>query len=106
MTIGETLRKAREAHGLSIEDVKNATLMKKSQIEELENNDFSSFTAPVYGKGFIRLYARAVGLDPDPLVRDFLARSSGRPDPSRAQPLVPLETIAEEGGAIEVVRPA
>ena len=105
MTIGETLRKAREAHGLSIEDVKNATLMLTRQIEELENDDFSSFAAPVYGKGFIRLYARTVGLDPDPLVAEYLSRASGRPDPSRDQPFVPLETIAEEGGAIQIVRP-
>lgn len=105
MTIGETLRKAREAHGLSIEDVKNATLMMTRQIEELENDDFSSFAAPVYGKGFIRLYARTVGLDPDPLVAEYLALTARRADPSRDQPLVPLETIAEDGGAIEVVRP-
>ena len=70
-TIGETLRAARQARGLSIEDVRNTTQIKAMQLEEMENDDYSWFSAPVYAKGFLRLFARAVGLDPAVIVRRF-----------------------------------
>ncbi len=73
MKIGETLRQAREKAGLSIEDVRNTTQIMVQQLVAMESNDFSSFSAPVYAKGFLRLFARAVGLDPAPLVAEFEA---------------------------------
>ena len=64
MSVGATLRQAREAKGLSLEDIKNSTQIMTRQLQEMEHDDFSSFAAPIYAKGFIRLFARAVGLDP------------------------------------------
>ena len=71
MSVGATLRQAREAKGLSLEDIKNSTQIMTRQLQEMEHDDFSSFAAPIYAKGFIRLFARAVGIDPEPLVKEF-----------------------------------
>ena len=54
MSVGETLRQAREAKGLSLEDIKNSTQIMTRQLQEMEHDDFSSFAAPIYAKGFIR----------------------------------------------------
>lgn len=88
MSVGESLRKAREAKGLSLEDIKNSTQIMTRQLQEMESDDFSSFAAPIYAKGFIRLFARAVGLDPTPLVAEFSSQpmkpSAGGPAPRPA----------------------
>lgn len=69
--IGTTLRVAREARHLSIRDINVSTNMMVKQIEQIEANDFDSFSAPVYAKGFIKLYARAVGIDAKPLIEEY-----------------------------------
>jgi hypothetical protein len=41
-------------------------------VEGLENEDFRRIPAPIYGRGFIKLYCEAVGLDPKPLQAEFM----------------------------------
>ena len=48
--------------------------MKVQVVEAIEREDFSSIAAPIYSKGFIKLYAEYVGLDPKPLIDDFVNR--------------------------------
>jgi hypothetical protein len=67
------LKAAREKRRLSIDDVVEATRIKAHIVQDLENDDYSAIAAPLYGKGFIKLYAEYVGLDPAPLVRDYLS---------------------------------
>jgi transcriptional regulator with XRE-family HTH domain len=74
MALGAALRKAREAKGLTASQLAAATRMKVQMVEELEAEDFSRVAAPIYGKGFIRLYAEHVGLDPEPLIQEFVSR--------------------------------
>lgn len=71
---GATLRAAREKRNLSQADIAEATRIKVHVIDAIENNDFQKLTAPLYVKGFIKMYAERVGLDPEPLVREYLVR--------------------------------
>lgn len=71
---GATLRAAREKRNLSQADIAEATRIKVHIIDAIENNDFQKLTAPLYVKGFIRMYAERVGIDPEPLVREYLVR--------------------------------
>ena len=73
-SLGLTLRAARERLHFSQSEVAEATRIKLNIIQDLENNDFSHIAAPLYGKGFIKLYAEHVGLDPEPLAREYVAR--------------------------------
>ena len=68
---GKTLRAAREAKGLSVAQLAEQTHMTPARVEELENENFTSFPAAIYGRGFVRLYCQAVGLDPKPLADEF-----------------------------------
>ena len=50
-------------------------------VEEMENEDFHRIAAPIYGRGFVKLYAECVGLDPLPLVKEFMDIYEGRRAP-------------------------
>lgn len=81
MSMGETLRTAREQRGLSASAVAEATHMKVQIIEDLEIEDFRRIAAPIYGRGFVKLYAEFLGLDSTPLVREFMELYAGKRTP-------------------------
>ncbi len=81
-SFGETLRTAREAKGLSCSQVAAQTHMLVQIVEEMEREDFHRIPAPIYGRGFVRLFADCVGLDPVPLVREFMDIYEGRRAPT------------------------
>ena len=74
---GKTLRNAREAKGYTVSQIAEMTHLKTSAVEGLENEDFSMIAAPIYGRGFVKLYCEAVGLEPKPLVDEFMAIMNG-----------------------------
>ncbi|MBU1909567.1 MAG: helix-turn-helix domain-containing protein, partial [Verrucomicrobia bacterium] len=80
--IGQTFREAREKKKVSCSQAAAATRMKMQHIEALERSDFSYMAAPTYAKGFIRLYADYLGLDPEPLIREYLAQHAPPERPS------------------------
>ena len=79
---GETLRKAREAKGLSASEIANKTHLLAQQIDALEREDFSKIAAPIYGRGFVKLYCEALGLDPKPLIEAFMDIYTGNRQPT------------------------
>ena len=62
-TVGEQLRAAREAKGLTLEDIAAQTRIPRRHLESLENSDWDNLPAPTYTTGFAKSYASAVGLD-------------------------------------------
>lgn len=75
---GETLRAAREAKAMTTSDLAEVTHMLKSVVEDLENENFTKIAAPIYGRGFVKLYCEAVGLDPKPMVECFMDIYNGK----------------------------
>lgn len=65
--LGETLQREREAKGLTIKAVMEATKISRVILLALESGDRSALPHPVYTKGFVKSYARLLGLDPDEL---------------------------------------
>ena len=63
ISVGERLREAREAAGLTLEDIATSTRIPTRHLESLETGDFSRLPAPTYTIGFAKNYAAAVGLD-------------------------------------------
>ena len=80
-SFGETLSNAREAKGLTTSQIASKTRMLVQIVEEMENEDFHRIAAPIYGRGFVRLYAECVDLDPIPLVKEFMDIYEGRRAP-------------------------
>ena len=56
-SVGERLKAEREAKQLSTSQVAEATRMKIQTIEQIERNEFDKIAAPIYARGFIRMYA-------------------------------------------------
>lgn len=69
-TVGNYLRHQREAKGMSLEEVARATRVPMSSVERLESDQFDELPGEVFVRGFMKSYARAVGIDTD----DVLAR--------------------------------
>ena len=61
--IGVLLSEAREASGMSLEEVSEATKIRSKYLEAIEQGDFAVIPGEVYLKGFMRNYADCVGLD-------------------------------------------
>jgi cytoskeletal protein RodZ len=61
--IGEELKRIREEKGLSIYDVENQTKIKATFIDAIEKENFDKIPGRVYVKGFIKNYAKFLGLD-------------------------------------------
>ena len=81
---GQTLKAARETKGLSIQQVAETTKLMSSVIEGLENEDFSRIVVPIYGRGFVKLYCEAVGLEPKPMVEEFMRLFTEKNEPKIA----------------------
>ena len=71
MALGATLKTAREAKGLTVAELANELHLKTQIVEDLENEDFSNIKASIYGRGFIKLCADRLGVDPAPLLEEF-----------------------------------
>jgi cytoskeletal protein RodZ len=61
--IGEYLRQVRTEKNISLNDIQEATKIRKHYLEAIENGDFEAIPGEVYRKGFLVNYANAIGLD-------------------------------------------
>jgi DnaJ-class molecular chaperone len=71
---GPRLRRARMRRGISLEDIAEITKVSARYLRYLEEEDFKELPAEVYVRGFLTAYVRAIGLDPNRAVPDFMAR--------------------------------
>jgi cytoskeleton protein RodZ len=70
-TVGSALRAAREAMGLTVEQVAASTRIRATLVRDLEADRYASSGAPVYARGHIRNIAGTVGADAAALVARF-----------------------------------
>jgi len=73
VSVGSTLREAREHLGLSIEDVENRLKFAPHQIEALEADNYGNLPEMSFVRRFVRSYARLLKLDPEPLLASLPA---------------------------------
>jgi len=71
--LGASLRGAREAKGISQQDVSNSLRFSVKQIEALENDAFELFPDAMMTRGFIRSYAKYLDIDAEPLLAIYRA---------------------------------
>ena len=62
-TVADQLRRAREEQNLNVYQVAEITKIKTDHIRALESGEWTSFSAPVYIRGFVRTYAKTLKLD-------------------------------------------
>jgi cytoskeleton protein RodZ len=119
MDVGATLQSARERSGLSLEDVARRTKVSVRVLRAIEANAFDTVPGGIFTRGYLRAYAREVGLDPGDTVAQFLggfdsvdslvepsSRSRTEADPLDDAPVVTgyaaYESGSEAGKAIAI----
>lgn len=78
--VGEELRAARVARGLTLEQVSEATKIRTLVIESMESGDFGPCGGRAYARGQVRSLATVLGIDPDRIVDLFDAEVPSEPE--------------------------
>lgn len=86
VAIGAVLRQARERRGLTLEEVAADSRIPVHYIQALEADAFDDLPAPVYVRGFLRVYSKLLDIDSAPLLEELVdlwpaARTSAEPVP-------------------------
>jgi len=71
LTLGEKLHQAREARGISIREVAEQTRISALYLECIENNDYRTLPGGIFNKGFVKSFAKYVGLDQQEALQDY-----------------------------------
>ena len=100
-SLGEYFREEREAQGLTFEQLAASTKIQESYLEALEDERFNLLPQKVFAKGFVRTYARALGLDEEEAVRLFWesARSYYQKEEEEQQQIIQREEDDRKGKA-------
>lgn len=101
--LGQILRQARDNKGLSLEEVHEKTRINVQYLEALETGDYAVLPSAAHIRGFLRNYARFLGLDPDPLLERYSQSQTHQLQVESSQQLdedsssaVPLQQIDEQ----------
>jgi len=70
---GERLRREREMRGISLDDITAATKIGKRLLRALEEEQFDLLPGGIFNKGYVRAYAKYIGIDDDQAVAEYLA---------------------------------
>jgi cytoskeleton protein RodZ len=79
LSFGEELRRERVVREISLEEIAQATKISIRLLTALEKSDLTKLPAPTFTRGFIRAYARHLGIDPEEKVNAYLADLAGGP---------------------------
>lgn len=90
---GRQLRVARETAGVSLSDVAHELHLSTTTIAALEDDRYEGLPSEVFILGYLRAYARLLGLDPAPLLEQYR-----RLQPAGSQPVLPVEKPREDHG--------
>lgn len=70
-TPGLMLKREREARGMTLSELSKVTRIPESALEHIENNEFDAFPAEVFVRGFLRNYARQLGISADEIIQAY-----------------------------------
>lgn len=95
-SFGERLQREREMRGITLEEIADSTKIGTRSLRALEQEDFDKLPGGIFNKGFVRAYARYLGIDEEQAVVDFLA-AAGEPEQPLPSP-APKERPASGSG--------
>jgi cytoskeleton protein RodZ len=80
-SFGHKLKTEREKRGITLDQISSSTKIGIRMLQALEEDNFDQLPGGIFNKGFVRAYARHVGLDEDQMVADYLQASGEAPPP-------------------------
>jgi len=102
---GEKFRKERERRGLTFDDVSNVTKINSRMLKAIEAEHFDQLPGGVFNKGFVRAYAKHLGLNDEEAITEYLAvlrEAQIGAQPAEWQPGHRPETRAEVANRTEI----
>jgi cytoskeletal protein RodZ len=93
LSVGDTLASARRQAGLTITQVSQRTCIRETIVRGIERGDYSACGGDFYARGHVRSIARAVGLDPDEMVREYDASQAPPPPITAAEVFQPFTPV-------------
>ncbi|MBI2213577.1 MAG: helix-turn-helix domain-containing protein [Acidobacteria bacterium] len=94
-SLGAELRKQREIRHVTLKEIADATKISKRYLEALEQDDYSGLPAPVFTRGFVREYARYLGLNAEEMAARYSQLVGAQPETSSTPVLPQTEKKAE-----------
>ncbi len=73
LTLGEKLRQAREERGISVSEVADQTRISPLYIKLIEENDYRTLPGGIFNKGFVKSFAKFVGVDEQEALQEYAA---------------------------------
>lgn len=84
LLVGSTLTQAREALGLSVDELAERTRIRPFVIDSMEMDDFAPCGGDFYARGHLRMLGRVLGIDAEPLVHTYDEEFAAQPINARA----------------------
>ncbi|QQS42465.1 MAG: helix-turn-helix domain-containing protein [Acidobacteriota bacterium] len=86
-SLGEKLRKAREERDISISEVAEQTRISALYLEAIENDDYKPLPGGIFNKGFVKSFAKYVGVDEGEALQEYARIAAGQEvqDPERSE---------------------
>jgi len=104
-SFGEELKRERELRDISLKEISEATKISIRFLEALEQNNFEVLPGGVFNRGFIRAYARFIGVDSEEMVNAYLHEVAVRESRQSSQGKGP-QRVAAPGGASAEASPS
>jgi len=110
-SFGERMQREREMRGVTLEEIAESTKIGTRSLRALEEEDFDKLPGGIFNKGFVRAYAKYLGIDEEQAVTDFLAAMgehqaqlpAAEPQPATPEPQAPSLNLLVTGGAVALL---
>jgi hypothetical protein len=84
VTVGEALAEARYRAGLTVDEVSERTRIREAVIRCIEEDNYDACGGDLYVHGYVRAIAGAIGIDAQPLIREYDLGRAGAPGSAAA----------------------
>jgi cytoskeleton protein RodZ len=91
-SFGERLRREREMRGITLESISKTTKIRTNILEALEKEEFNKLPGGIFNKGFVRSYARFLGMNEEQVLKEFIGVAG---DPEQPLPNPPVRRRPE-----------
>jgi cytoskeletal protein RodZ len=94
-TFGDKLKRERELRGVTLEEIAEATKIGTRSLKALEDEHFDQLPGGIFNKGFVRAYAKFLGLDEEQAVSDFITAQGEQVPNTKADVMARMAAQAE-----------
>jgi cytoskeletal protein RodZ len=104
-SFGDKLKKEREKRAITLDDVSLTTKIGTRFLRALEEEHFDQLPGGIFNRGFVRAYARCVGLDENQTIADYLL-ASGEAPPQKAEVAEPVPGAKASAPKVAIAKEA